>query len=93
MLKHLDVTDISKGHFCIQYLTMDYVIVMYYTRKTENQKIITQENLEINTFNLLHRTSLDTDTVKEVHSTSSRNSRISVTGQEGARSHLVVPKN
>lgn len=47
MLKHLEVTVISKGHFYIQHLTIQYVKVMYYTRKTQNQNIFAQENLAI----------------------------------------------
>lgn len=46
MLKLSEVTVSSKGHFCIQHLTIGYAKVMYYTRKTENQNIITQ-NLDI----------------------------------------------
>lgn len=47
MLKHFRVTVSSKGHFCVQHLTIQYIKVMSYTTKTENQRIITQENLDI----------------------------------------------
>lgn len=64
-----------------------------YNKKLKIKRLLFKKIWLLNTLNSLDCTSLDPNAAKGVHSVSFSNPRISVTGQEGARSRLLVPKD